>query len=59
MVQPLARQLGLTTLGTLHERVGDTYAPDCSTPAAAETSGVDLPTKKPTAVPTKKPGAAP
>ncbi|MFL9998918.1 autotransporter outer membrane beta-barrel domain-containing protein [Paraburkholderia sediminicola] len=26
VVQPLARQLGLTTLGTLHERVGDTLS---------------------------------
>ena len=24
VVQPIARQLGLTTLGTLHERIGDT-----------------------------------
>jgi hypothetical protein len=60
VVQPLARQLGLTTLGTLHERVGDTYEPDCVAPApAAESSGVDLPTKKPAALPTKKPGPAP
>jgi Autochaperone Domain Type 1 len=28
VVQPLARQLGLTILGTLNDRVGDTYAPD-------------------------------
>jgi autotransporter-associated beta strand protein len=54
VVQPLAWQLGLDILGTLHERGGDTYEPDCSAPVA-ETSGVDLPTKKP-AVPTKKPG---
>jgi hypothetical protein len=59
VVQPLARQLGLTTLGTLHERVGDTYAPDCSVSPAPATSGVDLPTKKPAALPTKKPGPAP
>jgi outer membrane autotransporter protein len=59
VVQPLARQLGLTTLGTLHERVGDTYAPDCSASPAPETSGVDLPTKKPAALPTKKAGPAP
>ncbi len=26
VVQPIARQLGLTTLGTLHERIGDTLA---------------------------------
>jgi hypothetical protein len=33
VVQPLARQWGLTTLGTLHERLGDTYQPDCVAPA--------------------------
>ena len=65
VVQPLARQLGLSILGTLDDRVGDTYEPDgCSVSpavasAAAETSAVDLPTKKPAAVPTKKPGPAP
>ena len=64
-VQPLARQLGLSILGTLDDRVGDTYEPDgCAVApavasAAAETSAVDLPTKKPGAVPTKKPGPAP
>lgn len=26
VVQPLARQMGLTTLGTLHERIGNTFA---------------------------------
>jgi outer membrane autotransporter protein len=26
VVQPIARQIGLTTLGTLHERIGDTFA---------------------------------
>ena len=26
VVQPIARQLGMTTLGTLHERTGDTFA---------------------------------
>ncbi|HTV30405.1 MAG TPA: autotransporter outer membrane beta-barrel domain-containing protein [Xanthobacteraceae bacterium] len=62
VVQPLARQLGLTILGTLDDRVGDTYEPDgCAVqPAAAsaaQTSAVDLPTEKPAAVPTKK-GAA-
>ena len=62
VVQPLARQLGLSILGTLDDRVGDTYEPDgCAVqpavaPAAAETSAVDLPTKKPAVVPTKKPG---
>ena len=65
VVQPLARQLGLSILGTLDDRVGDTSEPDgCAVApavasAAAETSAVDLPTKKPAAVPTKKPGAAP
>jgi outer membrane autotransporter protein len=59
VVQPLARQLGLTTLGTLHERVGDTYAPDCAAPAVDEAPAVDLPTKKPSALPTRKPGPAP
>ena len=65
VVQPLARQLGLSILGTLDDRVGDTYEPDgCAVvpavaSAAAETSAVDLPTKKPAAVPTKKPGPAP
>ena len=65
VVQPLARQLGLSILGTLDDRVGDTYEPDgCAVaPAvassAAETSAVDLPTKKPAAVPTKKAGPAP
>ena len=65
VVQPLARQLGLSILGTLDDRVGDTYEPDgCAVApavasAAAEASAVDLPTKKPAAVPTKKPGPAP
>jgi Autotransporter beta-domain len=50
VVQPLARQLGLSILGTLDDRVGDTYQPDgCAvTPAAP-----------PNAVPTRKPGPAP
>ncbi len=49
MVQPLARQLGLSILGTLDDRVGDTYEPDgCAVaPAVA-----------PTALPTRKPGPA-
>jgi outer membrane autotransporter protein len=65
VVQPLARQLGLSILGTLDDRMGDTYEPDgCAVQpavasAAAETSAVDLPTKKPAAVPTKKLGPAP
>ena len=63
VVQPLARQLGLSILGTLDDRVGDTYEPDGCAVAprapAAETPAVDLPTRKPAAVPTKKPGPAP
>jgi outer membrane autotransporter protein len=49
VVQPLARQLGLSILGTLDDRVGDTYQPDgCAvTPAAP-----------PNALPTRKPGPA-
>src|SRR5262249_25298782 len=37
VVQPLARQLGLAILGTLNDRVGDTYEPDggAVTPVAA------------------------
>ena len=50
VVQPLARQLGVAILGTLDDRVGDTYEPEgCAvTPAAA-----------PGALPTRKPGPAP
>ena len=49
VVQPLARQLGLSILGTLDDRVGDTYEPDgCGVaPAVA-----------PNALPTRKPGPA-
>ncbi len=55
VAQPLARQLGLDILGTLHERRGDTFEPDCVATAAAE-----LPTKKPAeGLPTKKPGPVP
>jgi outer membrane autotransporter protein len=46
VVQPLARQLGLESLGTLHERVGDTSESDCGDLAPATSTG-DLPTKKP------------
>jgi outer membrane autotransporter protein len=51
VVQPLARQLGLSILGTLDDRVGDTYEPDgCAVAPAAAPAGqapaVDLPTKK-------------
>ena len=50
VVQPLARQLGLSILGTLDDRVGDTYEPDgCAVaPAVA-----------PAALPTRKPGPTP
>jgi outer membrane autotransporter protein len=45
VVQPLARQLGLSILGTLDDRAGDTYEPDgCAVaPAVAPDS---LPTRK-------------
>ena len=47
VVQPLARQLGLSILGTLDDRVGDTYEPDgCAVAPAVATSTVDLPTRK-------------
>ena len=66
VVQPLARQLGLSILGTLDDRRGDTYEPDgcavapAAASAAAETSTVDLPTRKPAALPTRKgPALAP
>ena len=66
VVQPLARQLGLSILGTLDDRRGDTYEPDgCAVApavasAAAETSTVDLPTKKSVGLPTRKgPALAP
>ena len=59
VVQPLARQLGLSILGTLDDRVGDTYEPDgCAVQPAPETSSVDLPTRKAT-LPTRKAAAAP
>ena len=59
VVQPLARQLGLSILGTLDDRVGDTYEPDgCTVQPAPETSSVDLPTRKAT-LPTRKAAAAP
>jgi outer membrane autotransporter protein len=56
VVQPLARQLGLDILGTLHERGGDTFEPDCVATAVA----TELPTKKSAdGLPTKKPGPPP
>jgi outer membrane autotransporter protein len=57
VVQPLARQLGLSILGTLDDRVGDTYEPDgCAVAPGPEASSVDLPTRK--SLPTRKPGPA-
>jgi outer membrane autotransporter protein len=58
VVDPLARQWGLLTLGTLHERIGDTWEPDCVAPAAAPEQAVELPTRKTELqppLPTKKP----
>ena len=57
VVQPLARQLGLSILGTLDDRSGDTYEPDgCAVqPAVAPDS---LPTRKP-ALPTEPACALP
>ena len=46
VVQPLARQLGLSILGTLDDRVGDTYEPDGCAVAPATAPG-SLPTRKP------------
>ena len=55
VVQPLARQLGLSILGTLDDRRGDTYEPDgCAVAPAVETSSVDLPTRKSVDLPTRK-----
>ena len=55
VVQPLARQLGLSILGTLDDRVGDTYEPDgCAVQPPVETSSVDLPTRKSVDLPTRK-----
>ena len=55
VVQPLARQLGLSILGTLDDRRGDTYEPDgCAVQPAVETSSVDLPTRKSVDLPTRK-----
>jgi outer membrane autotransporter protein len=50
VVQPLARQLGLSILGTLDDRNGDTYAPDDCGVASASA---------PESVPTRKPALAP
>jgi outer membrane autotransporter protein len=59
VVQPLARQLGVAILGTLDDRVGDTYDPDgCGVSPAPEASSVDLPTRK-ASLPTRKVGLVP
>jgi outer membrane autotransporter protein len=51
VVQPLARQLGLSILGTLNDRVGDTYEPDgCVVAPAAASMGL-LTKAKPTPAP--------
>ena len=56
VVQPLARQLGLSILGTLDDRVGDTYEPDdCGVQPAPETSSVGPPTGRTRS----RPGPAP
>jgi len=50
VVQPLARQLGLSILGTLDDRVGDTYQPDGCAVA---------PPAPPNALPKPRPALAP
>jgi outer membrane autotransporter protein len=51
VVQPLARQLGLSILGTLNDRVGDTYEPGgCAVAPAAASRGL-LTKAKPTPAP--------
>ena len=54
MVQPIARQLGMTTLGTLHERTGDTsLAAITGTPCLAGVDTADgIPRKAPVKAPT-------
>jgi outer membrane autotransporter protein len=51
VVQPLARQLGLSILGTLNDRLGDTYEPDGCTVAPAAVSKGLLTKAKPTPAP--------
>ena len=51
VVQPIARQLGMTTLGTLNDRVGDTF-PVANTGAPCR-SGGDTPTTIVTKAPVK------
>ena len=54
VVQPIARQLGMTTLGTLHERTGDTsLAAITGTPCLADGDTRDgMPRKAPAKAPT-------
>ena len=54
VVQPIARQLGMTTLGTLHERTGDTsLAAIAGTPCLAGVdTGDGMPRKAPAKAPT-------
>ena len=54
MVQPIARQLGMTTLGTLHDRIGDTsLAAITGTPCPADGGTPDgMPRKAPAKAPT-------
>ena len=54
VVQPIARQLGMTTLGTLHERTGDTsLAAMTGTPCLAGVDAADgMPRKAPVKAPT-------
>ena len=50
VVQPLARQLGLSILGTLDDRVGDTSEPDgCAVAAPRPRQSICLPKPRPTA----------
>ncbi len=52
VVQPIARQLGMTTLGTLHERIGDTSLARIrgrhASPTATRTGPRKAPAKAPT-----------
>ena len=54
VVQPIARQMGMSTLGTLHERTGDTsMAADMGAPCLADSDTRDgIPRKAPTKAPT-------
>ena len=54
VVQPIARQLGMTTLGTLHERTGDTsLAAITGTPCLTDGNTADgMPLKAPVKAPT-------